>query len=336
MVCCFSSTETPIVSRDASLWPFSSTSAFNTPIGSDAVFVDHPLLRSVTWVFNGPGPAWSVPIALYDIANPLVNISQSNQCNEGSSFTALNLRIPSGMTGADPQICYRDGMLCVLSDDGYAYGFNQFRRTSDTTGLAAYHQRYNFDHLITGDGYNPTAGLWIKGHWIAGVSLIAGVIRKWEVDAIAADSLPYMRHALQIALPDVILRAAGGGGQSTTYRWPATFSDGGWANYSGTVWIGSLLAIPPTFNIDAQLWNEPAKVLARTLQKFGGYPVARAGTANIMVETGALQAPITQMNQHLYAIRNELRLVDNNTPTTVGGGGNYPSELWPLPPPVLP
>jgi len=280
---------------------------------------------------------WSVPVALYDPASPLVNITQSNQCNEGSGFTPLSLRIQSGVTGADPQTCYRDGMLCVLSDDGYAYGFAQFRRTSDTTGLAAYHQRYSFDHLITGTGYNPAAGVWTgKGHWTAGTSVIAGLIRKWEVEAIAADSLPYMRHAIGIGLPDSILRNDGGGGQAATYRWPATFSDGGYAAYSGTVWMGSLLAIPPTFNIEAQPWNAPAKVLARTLQKFGGYNVVRAGTANIMVEIGALQGPITQMNQYLYAIRNELRLVDNNTPTTVGGGGNYPSELWPVPPPTLP
>src|SRR6266498_515162 len=42
--------------RNAYLWPFASDSAVNTPIGSAASFVDHPVVRSVGCGFNGPGP----------------------------------------------------------------------------------------------------------------------------------------------------------------------------------------------------------------------------------------------------------------------------------------
>src|SRR6266498_762566 len=270
----FSCTRPPsvVATRDASLWPFSDMSPFNRPIGDAAVFVDHPVVRSRGWVFNGPGTYWTVPVALYDRKSPLVHVTQANDCGEGVPFAAVDLRIPAGVTGADPPVCYRDGMLSVINDDGYAYGFNMFRRTSDTTGLASYHTLNPYDHIITGSGFPfPGSGYKGNGHWISGANLVGGLIRKWETEKIAAGTMPYMRHALCGGLPDTLLRAANGGGQTATWRWPATFSDGGWTAYKGTVWMGSLLALDPSFDIEAQSWNEPSKVLARTLQKFGYY-----------------------------------------------------------------
>ncbi len=129
---------------------------------------------------------------------------------------------------------------------------------------------------------------------------------------------------------------AGSGSQSNTYRWPASFSDGGWPNFTGTVWLGSLLAIPPTFNIETTGWNAASKVLARTIQKFGIYTVATSANAGLYAEIGGIQTPITDMTTYINSIRDQIRLVNNNTASTVGGGGTYPAILWPVPTPTLP
>ncbi len=339
MPCCFASAPlADVATRDATLWPWASASAINRPIGDGAVFVDDTNIRAIAWGFNGPTNRWTTAVALFDATNPLVHITQFSQCSQGATFTALDLKIAIGVTGSDPQTCPRDGFLCVLSDDGYAYGFHRFVRTDNTSATGAYHSLYSHDHIITGNGYPTVPGYQGKGHWISGFNLAAGIIRKWEASAIAAGTLPYMRHTLMCSVPQTLAAAPDGSGQGSTYRWPASFSDGSFdSTYKGTIKLGTLLAIPPTFDIEAQSWNEPSKVLARTLQKYGCYVTATGGGNPVLfIEGGSVASPFTSMSTNINAIRDQLRMVSNNGPAAIGGGGSYPSALWPVPVPTLP
>jgi len=338
VTCCFT-TSTPIIAgtRDATLWPWASESAINRPIGTGAILVDDANIRAIGWSFNGPINRWTTAVALFDAANPLVHITQFSQCDQGAAFDALDLKIAIGVTGSDPQTCKRDGFLCVLSNDGYSYGFHRFFRTDNTSATGAYHALYSHDHIITGNGYPAAAGYQGKGHWISGFNLAGGIIRKWEVAAIAAGTFPRFRHTLMCAVPQTLAAAADGSGQPSTYRWPASFSDGGYGSYGGTIKLGSLLAIPPAFDIEAQSWNAASKILAHALQDYGCYVTATGGGNPVLyVEGGSVAAPITQMSADINAIRDQLRLVSNNGPTAIGGGGSYPPLLWPIPDPVSP
>jgi len=338
VACCFASASPADVgTRDATLWPWTSTSAINRPVGDGAVFVNDTNISALGWSFNGPTNRWTTAVALFDAANPLVHITQFSQCSQGEAFTALDLKIAIGVTGSDPQTCFRDGFLCVLSNDGYSYGFHRFVRTDNTSATGAYHALYAHDHIITGNGYPTVPGYQGKGHWISGFNLAAGIIRKWEAAGIAAGTLPYMRHTLMCSVPQTLAAAPDGSGQGSTYRWPASFSDGGYAGYAGTIKLGTLLAIPPMFDIEAQSWNEASKVLARTLQKFGCYVVSTSGgNPVIYIEGGSPATPFTQMGTYINAVRDQLRVVSNNGPSAIGGGGSYPSSLWPVPVPALP
>jgi hypothetical protein len=65
------------------------------------------------------------------------------------------------------------------------------------------------------------------------------------------------------------------------YRWPATKADGhaSWLTYRGSVpalEMGALLALKPDFAID-DLQTEPARIIARCLQDYGGYLCDTAG-----------------------------------------------------------
>lgn len=323
--------------RNATLWPFASSSAFNRPIGSGASgnYVDHPAIRSMGANINRT--SHSIVLSISQSSFPLVHITFAAQCDAGVSFPALDLRIESGVTGADPQACPRDGFLNVISTDGYAYGFQRFNRTGTNAGTANRHQLYSHDHVLTGVGYPSSDGFQGRGHWVSGFNIAAGVMRKWELQEVADGNRLIFNHVLMAALPREILKDPGTGGRSATYRWPASYADNSYTQQTGTVLMGSLLAIQPSLDIEAQSWTDGAKVLARTLQRYGAYVGATAGGGlKFYAEASGSSAVVSQMLTNIDAIRDNIRVIDNNSPTAIGGGGAYPLDIWPIPDPLMP
>jgi hypothetical protein len=157
------------------------------------------------------------------------------------------------------------------------------------------------------------------------------------------------------------------------HRWPAPQADG-YASadtFGGTLPAmveGSLLALKPDFDIK-NLQTEPARIIAQAAQDYGIYAVddtywdvfgldvewGTDGTENRSVldqfqETygyGLDDGPklnctettdACKFSQDMWTIISHLKVIDNNSPTTIGGGSNSDTlnRRAPMAPPLLP
>ncbi|MCI0534971.1 MAG: hypothetical protein L0Z50_07070, partial [Verrucomicrobiales bacterium] len=147
-----------------------------------------------------------------------------------------------------------------------------------------------------------------------------------------------IRHGLGVSVPleAVSLRPDG-----SCHVWPAGWSPNNpqWAeefNREGNVYFGTLLAIPPTVDL-ASLGlgtNGPAFEFARALQDYGAYvrdvfaPAnfdgwERAGRPHLVFcaeESPGVPSP-PEFSEQLKRIVMHLKIVRNNGPESVGGGG---------------
>lgn len=145
------------------------------------------------------------------------------------------------------------------------------------------------------------------------------------------------------------------------FRWPAFSADSSWASYYGLgtpgpsgAKMGCLLAIPASVNINTiGIETAPGLQLAWTLQNYGGYVCDNIGASGWATSTeegyhGSFLAqfqsdwgfPFEQrQSDNSPWVRDWIRcytrfaVVDNNSPTSIGGGG---TPLVPLAPPLPP
>lgn len=116
--------------------------------------------------------------------------------------------------------------------------------------------------------------------------------------------------------------------------WPATNVDSGFANYNGTVPIGSLWTIPPTVDVTTLGLSPEAVILARGIQQYGMYFMDTSDnvTNNLLCYAGdCTQAQIDAMSGYtgsplfrcaaLETIADQMVMVRNNTPQFPGGPG---------------
>lgn len=167
-----------------------------------------------------------------------------------------------------------------------------------------------------------------------------------------------MRHALKMALyaKEALYHCTT---KSDCWRWPAFTSDSysvGWYgslnnNQNKAMKMGALLALPASLNIaNMGLQTAPAKQLAWTLQNYGAYVVddmynspglifdTEWGPAGRKIDefqqdwgfafTVRLHDPTPWMND-IQKIVTALAVVDNNSPTSIGGGGTPRQPLAP-------
>jgi hypothetical protein len=141
------------------------------------------------------------------------------------------------------------------------------------------------------------------------------------------------------------------------FRWPAYTADSGATTNYGSIHnnpnvkMGSLLALPPSVNINnIGLLSEPGRQLAWTLQNYGAYVVDSMGAGfGLSAEAGYHGSKPDEffadytMDMHarvghgensnwshdLQIIRPLLQVVNNNGPTSVGGGGTPRQPLAP-------
>lgn len=350
-------------------WPFSSDSPFNRPIGSGAVYVDDENIHNAPYgTINSVN--WSRSMVRNSESDPMVTVYYNDIPFEPSPYydgcadthsraMSVNLRIPSGVTGSGPQpepgkpCNNRDGQLLILESDGQTVNeFYRLNRISDTEAFSRLRRWPNpYNNLVSGKGSAPQGKGAGTQAW--GGSGIAGVLREWEVKGSGVDRI---RHALSLAITPRLLRnpridamADGWPGDLTTddadlsellkrkysYKWPATTCDGFFRQrYNGTLYMGELLAIPKTVDIDSLGLNEDARALAWTFQNYGGYITDAAGGLVIYADAGSEGEKLKNMRNDFGKIIKVLRKVSNNDENHVGGGGTYPSGLWPPPDPV--
>jgi len=355
-------------------WPFSSDSPVNRPIGSGAVYVDDENIHKVP---NGAINAvnWSRSMVRNSDSDPMVTVYYNDVphgpgpwysgCDDTHPRTlSVNLRIPSGVTGSGPQpepgkpCNNRDGQLLVLEPDGQTVNeFYRLNRISDMEAFSTLRRWPNpYNNLVSGKGIPLKQGIG-AGTQAWGGSGIAGVLREWEVNGSGVDRI---RHALSLGIAPIQLRDPridamknGWPGDMSTvdeallkllipkycYKWPAASCDGFFREkYKGTIYMGELLAIPKTVDIDTLGLNEDARALAWTLQNYGGYITDAAGSQSggfvVYADAGSEGKKLKNMRSDLSKIIQVIRKVTNNDKDHVGGGGTYQSGLWPPPDPV--
>lgn len=176
------------------------------------------------------------------------------------SYWALEARIPAGVV-PPPDV---DGYFAVLQPNGWV--MEAMAPILLSTGeLVSLFVSFT-DPTGNGSGIQ-------SGRRASMVPSYAGVIRDGEITAGAIE------HALCVAL--------GADDLSTKeIRWPATAMDRNPTDYTGTLGMGTLLALPPQLDVDAMgLETRAARVIARAAQKYGMYVLDRTGSGMMLLCT---------------------------------------------------
>jgi len=194
-----------------------------------------------------------------------------------------------------------DGELVVI-DNGIAYNFWQFNRTSSTTATTS---SYAAENVVTGDGWGSKSPFLAAGTTAVGSSLLGGLLVKAETDDGSID------HALQLVV-DAKLVMSGFTGN-------AIAGDG--SSATGIVKEGQLLAIAPGTPMPAGLSPLGQEVFT-AMQKYGAYVVDVAGgVTNIRAQANAYDdATMTALWHDMGKITPLLQGV--TTPSSPGTGGS--------------
>ncbi len=289
--------------RDVALWPFATTSPWNTPLGSQATMSGSwdactaSLTAPVAAAINAR--QWSIDPIIATAADPLVAIFVN-----GVYKTTIN--IPSNGRPSDPQVSQDGDAHMVVIDPTHRYAVELWRAQPAFGGWEA-------DAYVHTDLYGPGVGQ--GGVRAYGGSAVGGLIRANE---LAAGNIP---HALALALTAGQMRHGP--------VWPAT-ADDSYSWYGGNVPMGSLVALPRSLNVDALGFSPAGAAIAHALQNYGAYVVDVSANFTLFAEPSA-NPFIGAGRNDLPRLRALLTCVTDNGPDNVGGAG---SPSAPLAPPI--
>jgi hypothetical protein len=346
--------------RDPLVQPFASTSIWNMPIGSGASYVAANLTAAPPGGTDSYFQSDNERIALTPTA-PLTVVyyssagwSSTSRCSpsggSGEGLPATDpLKVPIPSSWIVPSDGGNDGAAILLADGVTVVQMQPFARCVASGSATALLAPPEWTVSLDGDGI---AG----AHGGSGLSTLGGTIRIGELRPGQLG----MKHALKIELTSTV-ELYHPSSSSDAYRWPALTADSSWSSY-GTVSgpnndnaamkMGVLLAIPPTTSIASLgLETEPGKQLAWTLQNYGAYDVDSTGGSgcNMATESGVSGDFPTQFQsdygfaftatpsddspwwRDIGRLRQALSVINNNTASSIGGGGT-PSQ--PLAPPI--
>ena len=341
-------TTPPPSGRNPLLQPFSSTSIWNMPIGSGARFTpaNLPALPGGAAAERVPGID-DEPLVLTPNA-PQTQILYSpggwggDRCQTTPNQVLATVPIPAGYVLPSDN---KNQSAAFLAADGRTVVQTQPLARCAANGPATSYVRVP-DQDIYGPGIEGS-------HGGSGMSALGGSIRIGEL----RPGQQGPRHALKINLyaKAELFRCTT---RADCFRWPAVKPDGyavGWYGTVGTtapsaMRMGALLALPPTVSISSLgLRTEPGRQLAWTMQNYGAYVVddTYGPSFALNAENGPGGNMRTQFRsdygfdfqqdaddnsawtQDLTRIRQALQVVDNNGPSSIGGGGTPRQPLLP-------
>ena len=312
--------------RDKTQWPFDSSSIWNTSIGSAAVYQPAGITAN-----NGGGyPTNFGPDEDVIVMSPTAPPTQvyfspvawngGNRCNPQGSLLAT---VPVPATYTLPN-SGQNNSAAFLMPDGQTLNQNQ-PFTLCTAGGPATTLVVEASTSIYGDGpYGAHGG--------SGLSSVGGTVRYGEFTS------GKIHHAMKVEL------WAAQYYYCCTPHWPATVVDDyAKNNYKGTnpnLGPGSLLALPPGFNVDA-LATQPGKIIAQAFKDYGAYVVddtawndwalcTEQGPAGRVADEfkslygfafSPAQGSNTPFMQDITSIFQSLEIVTNSSATSIGGGG---------------
>jgi hypothetical protein len=337
------------------------------PIGSNATYVAINL-PSYGPVVSGnftPVPDIDPEHIVLAPAAPVVSIVHSNggfggdRCIAGGSGGGLPISVPIPATYTVPSDATNSSAAFLLADGRTIKTCQPFALCvagGNGTALAVFTDTDLYTDGIAG------------AHGGSNLSTAGGAVRMGEL----RPGQTGMRHAIKIDVNGESVLAPQIS-QANSWRWPASTADSYWATYGAQnggqysgMKMGALLAIPASVDITTLgLASAPGLQLAWTLQNYGAYIVDTYGGADTLSPTAgnagsgyalcAEDSPagskdaefFADWGYHLHGRINDqtawtsdfvtcmtsLYLVDNNTVSTVGGGG---TPRQPLAPPISP
>ena len=296
--------------------PFSSSSPWNTPIGTGAQFqsrtdtettaVEHAP-GSVTWVYDNAVTIYQAkstdPLATWSYTSHEPNATWEYGRSGSGSFqtqTPSDLRLVS------------EGNTILKSADGLHF-IETWGGSKASDG--SYHAAYIVENSLDGSGISLPGEH--DGTRSGGTSLLAGLITQQDLNTLN------INHAVALELPYTMLKASSD--LSQQYVWPAHSADSGGASvYSGTVPMGSLFAIPKDVDLSkAGISTPEGMALAKAYQIYGGYVSDTTDSKSVnlaSLETGISQHQVDNLRTDMGTIRNLVQMVTNNSETSVGGG----------------
>ncbi len=289
--------------RDKFLWPFSATSIWNMPIGSGAVYVPANIQLASAW--KGGEITTDDEYLGLDPSAPL------RPLNGGSTL----VHVPAFMAASGSW----NSVAAFLTDDGRVV-------QGQPLVLAAGGDpswQYNYPTVdLAGDGIDGA-------HGGSGLSSFGGSVRKGELSSASP-----LQHALKVNLFGQRFLSISNGG----FRWPARHSDAyaSPTTYGGQVEalrMGSLLALAPDVDIEALgLQSAQARKIAHAMQDYGAYVADDTAwdVHAIDIEKGAEFGDGGSFHADLQRIFTMLSVVDNNSASSIGGGGVPRLPLAPI------
>lgn len=345
--------------RNKYQWPFLATSAWNTPIGSNATYVaagysfasrDGYLTRLITeeeYIFG-------------DANAPVVTIRHSDgawggdRCIVGGTDGnfPFNTRMPASY------VVPSDGNNNVAAHvDGDTVTQHQPLARCVAGGDATSLVKFSDVNIKTSSGE-------LGGHGGSGLSGLGGTIRYGELTNAVNNNLAYLSHALKINLEAPFFYYRDVVTESNMHRWPANqhddyahndpstgakpgggFGTKGYGGSNSNFKPGSLLCLKPDFNVGA-IVTTIGKIMAGTLMRFGAYvtddttwnscaiAIEKGPAGNVNDEYSALtqgdswrQEPDIPFDKTSWYKDWELMaanfwIVSNNASNNVGGGGS--------------
>ena len=313
------------------------------PIGSGAVYAPANLQgvpQNQLWAnLFGPDPERIVmtptaPMTTFNYSS--AGWSGANRCGAtGGTGWGLPVSVPMPTNYVVPSDNTNSGAVFLMPDGRTIKQMQPIARCTAGGSGTALVAPPEWVVDIYGDGIRG-------GHGGSGMSSIGGSFRVGEM----RPGQQGMKHAVKINLDGSELYPG-------VYAWPADRIDTGYT-YSGSnpaMKMGALLAIPPTISISSlNLESEPGRQLAWTLQNYGAYIVDTYNGCPCMgwsVEDGpggsfsaqfksdyglnlaVWNADNTVWSRDIAKLRTALRVVSNNSPTSIGGGGTPRQPLAP-------
>eukprot|EP01084_Bolivina_argentea_P205163 350547_1 len=338
----------PNGTRNKYIWPFASDSIWNHAIGSNATYVNAGIVAPQYmatdpdyWIVtnsNDPKIDWYAPHSW----NQRCDISGQTKYPYQVPFPQ-SLVVPDAHSGSTPNfaaaILLPDGTnlvqvepLCRNASGGPMFGYSTPGESPSSNNWTS----------IYGQGY-------YGGHFGSGLSSIGGTIRLGE---LLPDAGP-IQHVLKWELYGQQY-FYNDGNENDCKRWPAVLCDSCWKTcYGGknpNLRMGSLLAIDPDdFNVlNESLKTEPGRMMLKALTDYGAYVVDNTGwnEQQYCVEIGVSDQfkkawgygmdNFSDDKDSPYAadmieIAKKFKIVNNNAPNTIGGGGIL---RQPLPPKI--
>jgi hypothetical protein len=298
--------------RDAAYWPFSSSSPWNTSLGANANYE-----KIVSPGFSPNGGAnlncrrWSYPVFIATETDPVRNF----YWRESNELIA-RMRTPDAARPDQKS----DGSLIIINE-GHDADVEMWQAERLPNG--DFEGSVTVKHNLRGTGFYDD----YQGTRAGGMSALGGLMRR---DELARGKIP---HALAVAVNGSAMNRNAPGGNA--FVWPASWADGGDGSDYGTtgnLYMGSLLAIPPEVDLAALKLSPQGLAVAQALQDYGAYVVDQ-GSANIIyyAEQSASDVLATSAAE-LGKLTPLIRVVPNNGPFAVGGGGEPRRVATPAPP----